>query len=148
MKFDWKYLSTMEPAVLRGVWVAIVGVLTAFGLQVSDTTHAKATAIIAALAILVPLIQAFWTRAAVSPVAKLQELQNAVTTPAPAPTGPTITTGGGNVSVSLPQQPATWVAPTGPTVPVTDDPGAVVQTPPEEPQLGPESMMKKPEEGS
>ena len=99
-KFSWSYLSTFEPAVLRGLWVTLVGLLTAFGLQVSDAIQAKATAIIAAAAVIVPLVQAFWTRQAVSPVAKLEQLEQAVTTP--MPNSGTITSGGGNVTVSIP----------------------------------------------
>jgi hypothetical protein len=85
MKFDWKSLSTFEPAVLRGAWIAIVGVLTAFGLEVSGATQAKATAIIAAAAVIVPLVQAFWTRQAVTPNERVDQLvDDALATDPPA----------------------------------------------------------------
>src|SRR5262252_9197000 len=118
--FNWSYLSTMEPAVLRGIWVAIVGVLSAFGLAVSDATSAKAASIIGAATIIVPLVQAFWTRQAVSPVAKLQQLEEAVTAAAPAiapiitsTPGPTTTTGAGATATVTTSEPSPMPMATG-----------------------------------
>jgi hypothetical protein len=125
--FNWTYLSTFEPAVLRGLWVAVVGVLAAFGLDVSDAVSGKAAAVIAAATIIVPLIQAFWTRQAVSPVAKVEQLAEAITALAPATNTGTITTsGGGTTTVSgLPTGPATGSVvsvPNTPPVPEQADP--------------------------
>jgi hypothetical protein len=82
MQFNWKYLSTFEPAALRGVWVSVVGLLTALGLQLSDTLTGKADAILAAAVVIIPILQGLWTRQAVVPVARA-ELE-----PATIPTEP------------------------------------------------------------
>lgn len=63
------YLSTFEPSTLRGIYVAVVALLGTLGLKVSDKVDAQVSAIIAFLVVVVPMLQALWTRAAVVPVA-------------------------------------------------------------------------------
>mgnify|MGYP005824277565 CR=1 FL=1 len=60
-----RWLSYFEPARLRGIWVALVGLLTALGVSVPAGWDGYATAVVAVAAIVVPLIQAELTRRAV-----------------------------------------------------------------------------------
>jgi hypothetical protein len=60
--FWWK-LVHLDPAIYRGVVVSVVGILTTFGLIVSDQETGATVTIIASL---VAIIQAVWTRGAVT----------------------------------------------------------------------------------
>lgn len=85
METFWNYVKTFEPARLRAVWVAVLTLATTLGLTVPTDLDGKVTAIIAVLAVLLPLIQGEWTRAAVVPVARYDnDVEVALNTPAPA----------------------------------------------------------------
>ncbi len=69
LKSKAAYMRTFEPATLRGIWVAVVALAGTLGLTVSDRLDTQVSAIIAALVVIVPLLQGLWTRQAVVPVA-------------------------------------------------------------------------------
>lgn len=59
-----------EPAMIRGVIMAIIAALGAFGVTV-HVTGAQVTALTVLIAAAIPLIQAIWTRVAVTANAKV-----------------------------------------------------------------------------
>ena len=65
--FFWR-LSHLDPAVYRGIVVSIVCVLAAFGLIVSDQSAGAIVAVVSAIA---AIVQAVWTRKAVTPNQKV-----------------------------------------------------------------------------
>ena len=71
---DWyDYIRAMEPARLRAVWAAIIGVAVALGITISADTDRAVQAAIALLAAIIPLVQGEATRRKVTPVAKVDE---------------------------------------------------------------------------
>lgn len=72
LKNFWEYVKAFEPARLRAVWVALVALATTLGVSVSQETDAKVTAVIAAVAVILPLLQGEWTRNNVVPVVKYE----------------------------------------------------------------------------
>lgn len=80
---DW--LRYFEPARLKAAYVAIVALLLTFGVSIPAGWDERVTAILAALAIIVPLIQGEITRTAVvSPATHDTNVTVALNTPAPA----------------------------------------------------------------
>lgn len=65
--FWWK-LTHLEPAIVRGFIVAVVGLLSAFGVLISPEIPDQLIVFIGAIT---AMIQALWTRAAVTPNAKV-----------------------------------------------------------------------------
>lgn len=63
-------LRTLEPAVVRGVVVALVFVVGLVGFNIADVGE-KVVAGYTALFALIPLIQAWWTRSAVVPASQV-----------------------------------------------------------------------------
>ena len=63
MKFS--KLNWSEPAVLRGVITAVVALLASIGVVVSTDVTGVAEALIPIAAVVIPLVQSLWTRAAV-----------------------------------------------------------------------------------
>lgn len=59
------WLDYAEPARLRAVWTAIVSLATVLGVTLGLDVDNAATAIIAVVAAVLPLLQGEWTRAAV-----------------------------------------------------------------------------------
>lgn len=68
----WRRLLALEPAVVRGVIAALVLVLGLWGVDVADLGGRVETTILTLLT-LVPLLSAWWTRAAVTPNARVVE---------------------------------------------------------------------------
>jgi len=68
--FNWSYFKTFEPSMLRGLWVAVLAFATSIGVSIPAKWDAKVTAAIAFLVVVVPILQALWTRAAVVPLAR------------------------------------------------------------------------------
>lgn len=68
----WQRVRTFEPALLRAALAAIVVVLAAVGLDVSDVTGRIDVAWTAIFAVL-PLLQGWWTRQATTPTAVVVE---------------------------------------------------------------------------
>lgn len=66
----WERLRTLEPAVVRGVVVALVFVVGLVGFNIADVGE-KVVAGYTALFALIPLIQAWWTRSAVVPASQV-----------------------------------------------------------------------------
>lgn len=66
----WERLRTLEPAVVRGVVVALVFVVGLVGFNIADVGD-KVVAGYTALFALVPLIQAWWTRGVVVPASQV-----------------------------------------------------------------------------
>lgn len=64
----WWRLVNLNPAVLRGVVVAVVALLGTVGILV---TPALPDELVAALAAVAAVVQALWTRAAVTPNARV-----------------------------------------------------------------------------
>lgn len=64
----WWKLVNLNPSIYRGFVMAVVLVLTSFGIHVSD---AIPDSLIILLAALFALVQALWTRSAVTPNAKV-----------------------------------------------------------------------------
>lgn len=62
----WQRLTTLEPALVRGVIFALVYVIGIVGFNVTDVGEKIVGAWTAIFAVL-PLIQAWWTRSAVTP---------------------------------------------------------------------------------
>ena len=62
----WTHLRVMEPAVLRGILTAIVTAAAVWGLEWSPWAD-RIDQTYTALVVIVPLVQAWWTRTAVSP---------------------------------------------------------------------------------
>jgi len=58
-------LNWSEPAVLRGVITAVVALLASIGVVVSTDVTGVAEALIPIAAVVIPLVQSLWTRAAV-----------------------------------------------------------------------------------
>lgn len=57
-----------EPALVRGVIVAVLGVLTTLGVGwAADVDRDTITAVAGAVTLVLPLVQAWWTRRAVVP---------------------------------------------------------------------------------
>lgn len=65
--FFWK-LTHLDPAVYRGIVVSVVGLLATFGLILSDQNSGAIVAVVSAIA---ALVQAIWTRGAVTPNQKV-----------------------------------------------------------------------------
>lgn len=63
----YQRLNYTEPAILTGIWVALVGLLAACGLTVSDTVNEQAGLIIGAVSVVVPVVQSLLTRRKVTP---------------------------------------------------------------------------------
>lgn len=61
----WKRLLTLEPAFVRSVASVVVLIAANIGLNISDAADSAVTVVLAVLALL-PLIQAWWTREAVT----------------------------------------------------------------------------------
>ena len=68
----WTRLRVLEPAVLRGIVLAIVTAAAVWGLEWSETGD-KIIESYGALFAIVPLVQAWWTRTVVSPAASCDE---------------------------------------------------------------------------
>lgn len=84
LKLAWRYIARYEPTRLRAVWAALVLLAAALGVAVPADVDAKVTGVIAALAVLVPLLQGEATRRAVVPNAKhAQEVETARYLPPP-----------------------------------------------------------------
>lgn len=80
---DW--LRYFEPARLKAAYVAIVALLLTFGVSIPAGWDERVTAILAALSIIVPLIQGEITRTAViSPATHDTNVTVALSTPPPA----------------------------------------------------------------
>lgn len=80
---DW--LRYFEPARLKAAYVAITMLLLTFGVSIPAGWDEKVTAILAALAIIIPLIQGEITRSAVvSPATHDTNVTVALNTPPPA----------------------------------------------------------------
>ena len=58
-------LNFREPSVLRGVITAVVALLASIGVVVSTDVTGAAEALIPVAAVVIPLVQSLWTRAAV-----------------------------------------------------------------------------------
>jgi hypothetical protein len=70
---SFKSLNFREPSVLRGVITAVVALLASIGVVVSTDVTGAAEALIPVAAVVIPLVQSLWTRAAVfSPKAVAQ----------------------------------------------------------------------------
>lgn len=89
-----EWLRYAEPARLRAAWVALVSLLAAVGVTVSTSVDARVGAVIAAVGVLLALIQGEWTREAVySPETHEAAVRAALSAPggagaAPGPSGP------------------------------------------------------------
>jgi hypothetical protein len=87
----WKRLLTLEPALVRGVVTAIVSVALIWGLDLTDLGD-KVNETANIIGALLPLLQAWWTRSAVTPTAQVvrkEEADGAIVAgpAAPEPTG-------------------------------------------------------------
>jgi hypothetical protein len=83
--FDWGYFKTFEPSMLRGFWVAILGFAASIGISIPAGWDERVTAAIGVLVVVVPILQALWTRSAVVPQATHDAaVEQALYTPAPA----------------------------------------------------------------
>lgn len=70
---SWTKLNYTEPAVLRGIVAAVVGLATSLGVTLPTDLPGQLDAAIVALAAGIPLLQGVWTRLAVwSPKSKDQ----------------------------------------------------------------------------
>lgn len=65
--FWWKFVH-LDPSILRGAVIAIASLLGALGFAVSDQ---KLAAFLTAIAAILAMVQALWTRSAVTPNAKV-----------------------------------------------------------------------------
>ena len=61
----WNKLNYAEPSVLRGIVVAAVALAAALGFSTTADINGAAEKLIPVAAVLIPLAQAGWTRAAV-----------------------------------------------------------------------------------
>jgi hypothetical protein len=68
----YRYVTRMEPTRLRAVWAALVLTLGTLGVVVPTGLDNRVVGFLAALAVLVPLVQGEWTRAKVVPEAKVE----------------------------------------------------------------------------
>lgn len=66
----WERLRTLEPALVRGVVVALVFVVGLVGFNIADVGD-KVVAGYTAIFAVIPLIQAWWTRSAVVPASQV-----------------------------------------------------------------------------
>ena len=83
------YMRTFEPAMLRGVWVAIVGLLAALGITLAPGIEDKVNAILGVIIAIVAILQAYWTRGAVTPAGVAENaVAAAAYSPAPPPVIP------------------------------------------------------------
>lgn len=64
----WARIRALEPARIRAVWTAVVALLLALGVTVSEDIDGAVQAGIVVVAAVLPLIQGEATRAKVSPV--------------------------------------------------------------------------------
>lgn len=67
VKLAWRYVRKMEPARLRATWAAIVLTAGTLGVVIPTDVDNRVVGVLAALAILVPLLQGETTRAQVVP---------------------------------------------------------------------------------
>lgn len=67
-----KRILTTEPAIVRGIGTAVIAVGTAAGLDIAGSVD-RGVAILIALIGLVAVLQAWWTRTAVTPTATVAE---------------------------------------------------------------------------
>lgn len=65
----WARIRLMEPARVRAVWTALVGLLAALGVTVAADVDGAVQAVIVAVCAVLPLVQGESTRAVVSPAA-------------------------------------------------------------------------------
>jgi hypothetical protein len=70
---SFKRINWTEPAVLRGVITAIIALLASIGVVVSNDVTGAAEGLIPVAAVLIPLAQSLWTRAAVFSPKTFQE---------------------------------------------------------------------------
>lgn len=68
----WTRLRTAEPALVRAVVFAVVGVLLIWGIDLTEWGE-KISASWALLFALIPLVQGWWTRSVVTPTAKISQ---------------------------------------------------------------------------
>lgn len=64
----WWRLVNLDPAIWRGAVMSVIGLIAAFGLIVNDQTQG---AILTTIASILALVQALWTRKAVTPNVKV-----------------------------------------------------------------------------
>jgi hypothetical protein len=64
----WWKLVNLEPATLRGILLAVVTLLAAIGIKIAPNIP---DSIIAVLVVILPVIQALWTRGSVTANAKV-----------------------------------------------------------------------------
>lgn len=60
-----KKLNYSDPAVLRAVFMSVIGVAAALGVTLPSGLSSAVDSLVAVLAFVIPLIQGFWTRHAV-----------------------------------------------------------------------------------
>jgi hypothetical protein len=84
IKAHASYLETFEPSTLRGIYMALIGLLATLGISVSQVVDTKVNAFIGLLVVILPVLQSLWTRAKVVPVTvSTAAVQDALYTPAP-----------------------------------------------------------------
>lgn len=66
----WRRFLTLEPALVRGIVTAIVSVALIWGLDLTDLGD-KVNETANIIGVLLPLLQAWWTRSAVTPSAQV-----------------------------------------------------------------------------
>lgn len=71
----WERVRTFEPALLRAILAALAVVLLAVGIDLTDVFGKVEVAWTAVFGVL-PLIQGWWTRTAVSPASRVVETVN------------------------------------------------------------------------
>lgn len=83
MKNLWRRITAVitrmnlhEPARLRAFWIALVALLATLGVSVSADVDAKVTAVIALLAVFLPIIQGETTRAGVYSPASVEQISD------------------------------------------------------------------------
>lgn len=64
----WWRITHLEPAIFKGLILSLVGILTAFGVHVSD---AIPDSLIGFIVVALAFAQAMWTRKSVTPNAKV-----------------------------------------------------------------------------
>jgi len=62
---SFRKLNYTEPSVLRGIITAVLALAAALGFAATDEIKGAAEALIPLAAVLIPLVQSFWTRQAV-----------------------------------------------------------------------------------
>ena len=70
----FKKLNYTEPAVLRGIVTAVVALAASLGFVATDEIEGAAEGLIPVLAVLLPALQALWTRRAVYSPATVDDL--------------------------------------------------------------------------